>query len=171
MSTFKFTASISIILISLSFVAHSDNNEIKFPANYSSTFTNYVSNDRIQNPDQTIRLFANDIAIMGPDEEGKLHYGSIIVAEIYKAKKDENGDVAKSILNRRIRGELALIAVMQREKGFSDDLPKELKNDDWDFAAFKPDGSIADKDLNECRACHAPLTTTNHLFSYQHLMK
>ena len=60
---------------------------------------------------------------------------------------------------------------MQREQGFSDNLPEGLKNEDWDFAAFKPDGSVAEKDLNACRACHAPLTETNHLFSYEHFAK
>jgi len=151
--------------------AHSENNKIAFPADYASTFTNYVSNDRVLNPDQTIRLFANDIAMQGPGADGKLPYGSIIVAEVYKAKKDAEGNVITSSLNRRIRDKFALIAVMKREKGFGDNFPDELKNDDWDFATFKPDGSVADKDLNACRACHAPLADTNHLFSYEHFAK
>lgn len=134
-------------------------------------YTNYISHDRVQNPDQTIQIFANDIAMQGPGEDGKLPYGSILVGEVYKAKKDAEGNVVTSALNRRIRGKFALIAVIQREKGFGDDLPDGLKNDGWDFATFKPDGSVAEKDLNACRACHAPLTKTNHLFSYEHLIK
>ncbi len=151
-------------------LAISGNNNIQLPVDYRSTFTNYVSNDRLMNPDQTIRIFANDIAMQGPGEDGKLPYGSVLVAEVYKAKKDKEGKIITSNLNRRVRDKFVLIAVMQREKGFSDNLPDGLKNEDWDFAAFKPDGSLAEKDLNECRACHAPLTTTNHLFSYQHLI-
>ncbi len=146
-----------------------EGNKIAFPQGYKNTFKIYVSNDRVMNPDQTIRIYANDIAMQGPGEDGKLPYGAVLVAEVYKAKKDENNIVIVSSLNRRISGDLALIAVMQREKGFSDNLPEGLKNEDWDFAAFKPDGSVANKDLNECRACHAPLTETNHLFSYEHL--
>ena len=145
-----------------------EENKIAFPQDYKATFTHYVSNDRVMNPDQTIRIYANNIASQGLGEDGKLPYGSVLVAEVYKAKKDENNQVIVSSLNRRISGDLALIAVMQREEGFSDNLPEGLKNEDWDFAAFKPDGSVAKKDLNECRACHAPLTETNHLFSYDH---
>ncbi len=58
---------------------------------------------------------------------------------------------------------------MQREQGFNANAPEGLKTGDWDFAAFKPDGSDAGKDLNTCRACHTPLTDTNFLFSYEHL--
>ncbi len=36
---------------------------------YKSTFANYLSLERTQNPDQIIRLFANDIAAKGPGAE------------------------------------------------------------------------------------------------------
>ena len=153
-------------------IAYSEHNDVDLPENYQTTFTNYLSLDRIQNPDQVIHLFANDIAMQGPGEDGKLPYSSIIVAEVYKAKKDAEGNPIKSkLLNRLLRGEKALIGVMQREKGWGDGHADGLKNGNWEFAAFKPDGSVADKDLDQCRACHAPLTDTNHLFSYEHLIK
>ncbi len=152
-------------------IAHGKDNKIQLPADYKTKFTNYVSNDRIQNEDQTVRLFANDIAMQGPDKDGKLPYGSILVAEVYKAKKDKDGNVVTSVLNRRIRDKFALIGVMERKKGFGEGRPDELKTGDWDFAAFKPDGSVADKDLNACRACHAPLSNTHHVFSFEHLAK
>ncbi len=145
--------------------------KIEFPADYRSTYTNYLSLDRTQNPDQTIRLFANDIAMQGPGEDGKLPYGSILVAEVYKAKKDAQGNVVVSELGRRIRDKFALIAVMQREPGWGEQHPEGLRNGNWEMGAFKPDGTVADKDLNACLACHAPLESTNFLFSYSHLKK
>ncbi|MEM8932020.1 MAG: cytochrome P460 family protein [Acidobacteriota bacterium] len=143
---------------------------ITFPTGYESTYTNYLSLDRVQNPDQVIRLFANDTALAGPDADGKLAFGSIIVAEVYKARKDAEGHVMESKLGRRIRDDLVLIAVMQRERGWGADLPANLRNEHWDFAAFAPDGSLAKKDINACRECHAPLTETHHLFSIEHLI-
>lgn len=142
---------------------------IPFPADYETTFTNYLSLDRVQNPDQVIRLFANDKALEGPGPDGKLPYGSVIVGEVYKAKKDGEGNVVTSSLGRRIRGDLALIAVMQREEGWGEEHPPELRNEHWEFAAYQPDGSVAAKDINACRACHAPLEDTHHLFSIEHL--
>ena len=144
---------------------------IAYPADYRSTFTNYLSLDRVQNHDQIIRLFANSIAMQGPDANGLLPFGSIIVGEVYKAKLDPSGEVLLSSLDRRIRGDFALVAVMERRESFGSDTPEDLANEHWEFAAFKPDGSVAGKDLNACRACHAPEKETHHLFSFEHLLK
>ncbi|MEM9292400.1 MAG: cytochrome P460 family protein [Acidobacteriota bacterium] len=142
---------------------------VELPADYRETFTNYLSLDRVQNPDQIIRLFANDIAMQGPDEDGLLPFGSILVAEVYKAKLDDSGEVLHSSLGRRIRDKMALIAVMERAEHLGLTLSEELRNEHWDFAAYKPDGSVAGKNLDTCRVCHAPLKNTHHLFSYEHL--
>ncbi len=142
---------------------------VSFPADYQTTFTNYLSLDRVQNHDQIIRLFANEPAMQGPDADGKLPFGSILVGEVYKAKLDSDGEVMLSELGRRIRGKLALVAVMERGEHLGQGHPAGLQNGHWEFAAFKPDGSVADKDLNTCRACHSPLTETDHLFSLEHL--
>lgn len=143
---------------------------ISYPADYKTSFTNYLSLDRTQNGDQIIRLFANDVAMQGPAGDGKLPYGSKIVAEIYKAKVDDAGNPVVSSLGRRIRDKLVLLAVMERGEGFTEAYPAALKNDNWDFATFAPDGNAVEKDLNTCRGCHAPLTQTNHLFSFQHFV-
>lgn len=142
---------------------------IKFPADYKSTYTNYLNLDRTQNDDQIIRLYANDIAVESMKANGKFPDGSVLVGEIYKAKKDASGKVVTSALGHRIIDKFALIAVMEKQAGWGDKFPDGLKNGDWDFAAFNPDGSVAKKDLNACRACHSPLTSTQHTFSIEHL--
>jgi hypothetical protein len=157
--------------LTLSAIVNADENNIAFPENYRQTFTNYLSLDRTQNPDQIIRLFANDLAMQGPGEDGKLPFGSILVAEIYKAKLDSENKVITSSLNRRIKDKLALIAVMQREEGWGSQYPDGVRNGNWDMAAFKADGTNANKDLVECLTCHAPLKSTNFVFSYDHLKK
>lgn len=147
-----------------------DGERVKLPADYRATYKNYLSLDRTQNPDQIIRLFANDVAQKGPGADGKFASGSVLVAEVYKAKTDEDGDVIESNLDRRIRDKFALIAVMEKQDGWGKSFGEEHKNGDWDFAAFKPDGSRATgKDINACRACHAPLKDEDHVFSFEHL--
>ena len=142
------TACLVSALLVLAMEGSEQDNPIAFPADYQTTFTNYLSLDRTQNPDQVIRLFANDTALAGPGADGKLAYGSVLVAEVYKARKNAAGEVISSSLGRRIRGDLALIAVMQREEGWGESYPPNLSNENWEFATFKGDGSIAPKDLN-----------------------
>jgi len=148
-----------------------EDQKIFLPENYRELFTNYLSLDRVQNPDQVIRLFANDIAMQGPGKDGKMPLGSILVGEIFSAKLDSEGSVITSSLGRRIRDSLMLIAVMQKEEGWGAQYPETIRNGNWEYAAFKADGSRADNNLIACVACHAPLAKTNFLFSYEHLKK
>lgn len=165
----KILAAIGIAAAMFTASVNSDDEAVAFPDDYATTYTNYLSLDRIQNHDQIIRLFANDIAMQGPGEDGKLPFGSVIVGEVYKAKVDDDGQAVLSSLGRRIKDKFALVAVMQREEGWGENNPAAIRNGNWQMGAFKPDGSVAEKDLNACLACHAPLATTNYLFSYDHL--
>lgn len=144
---------------------------ISFPSDYKSSFTNYLNLDRVQNDDQIIHLFANDIALEAAEAGKELPNGSVLVGEIYAAKKDNEGKVQKSSLGLRIRDKLAAVAVMQKEEGWGATFPDGLRNGDWDFAIFSPDGKRLEKDLNACRQCHAPLADTQHLFSLEHLAR
>ncbi len=164
--------SIAAILLGLSLSATvlAEDANIRFPDNYRETFTNYLNLDRTQNHDQIIHLWANDVALKGLNETGVFPDGSVLIGEVYKAKKDGEGAVIESILGQRIRGKLALVAVMEKQEGWGDSFPEEFKNGDWDFAAFKPDGSVnTKKDLNACRACHVPLSDFQHVFSIEHM--
>jgi hypothetical protein len=150
-------------------VAVSEEPRISFPANYKTEFENYLSLDRVQNPDQIIRLFANDIALEAAREGKELPNGSILVGEVYKAKKDAEGKIVTSALGRRMRDQLAAVAVMEKGEGWGNKYPAGLKNGDWDFAIFSPDGKPLNKDLNTCRSCHAPMAATQYLFSLEHM--
>jgi len=143
---------------------------IAYPADYRAKMVNYISLDRTQNDDQIIRLFTTQAALDAAKAGGELPYGTVIVAEVYKAKKDADGEVIESSLGRRIRDKFAAVAVMQKEKGWGAKFTAEHKNGDWDFAIFNPKGDrLVKKDLNSCRKCHAPHKETQHLYSLEHM--
>lgn len=169
MKMIRLTGLIALSCILNAAIAVAEDSPIQFPADYKTAFTNYLNLDRTQNPDQIIHLYANDIALQGMRETGEFPDGSILVGEIYKAKTDQNGKIIESKLGQRIIDKFALVAVMEKQAGWGERFPAGLKNGDWDFAAFKPDGTPAEKDLNSCRACHAPLADSQHTFSYEHL--
>lgn len=97
--------------------AAQDLRRVDLPANRTQSFMNYVGNDRIMNPDQAIRLFANDSAAKDLVAGGAFPYGSVLVAEIRKAKPDKDGKTVVSRLGRRIRGDLVAIGVMEKRRG------------------------------------------------------
>lgn len=168
--TRKLVIGLAVAVMSVTF-ARAEQPRVGFPTDYARTFTNYLSLDRVQNPDQIIRLFANETALAAGSRGEDLPNGSVLVGEVYAARKDSDGNVVTSSLGRRIREKLVAIAVMEKQAGWGAAFPEGLRNGDWDFAIFSPDGKVLDKDLNACRSCHAPLQETQHIFSLQHLVK
>jgi len=123
-----------------------------------------------QNGTQVMRVYGNDIAMQGPGEDGRLADGAVLIGEVYPALTDDDDNVITSELGRFIRGDLAAIAVMEKQDGWGADFSDELRNDDWDFNIFSAaTGEPLDTDLNNCRACHAPLDDRDHVFSFQHI--
>lgn len=157
--------------IGVAALAYAQNGEerIAFPAGYATEFTMYLELDRVQNPGQVMRIYANDVALEGPGPDGRWADGAVLVGEIYQALTDAAGNVIVSDLDRQIRGSLAAVAVMEKQEGWGELFAPELRNDDWDFAIFSPAGERLDRDLDACRACHAPLAEEDHVFSHQHL--
>jgi len=142
---------------------------LDFPKNYQEDFTLYFTGDRLFEDEQTIRIFANDVALEGVQKDGKLPDGSVLVAELYAAVKDSDGEVVESQIARRVPGDFKAIAIMERRSGWDDQYPDELKVGDWEFEVFSTSGENLNKDTTGCRECHHPLTDTEFMFSIEHL--
>jgi len=141
---------------------------VTLPADYKTSFTQYYEGDRLNNEKQAIRIFANQIALQGSKKDGKLPYGSVLVAEIYSVKL--NGEEAvESTLGRRIVDELKAVVVMERGEGFDKDYAEDLKVGDWEFAVYSAAGEKLDRDVTACRECHHPLAESEFTWSYDHL--
>lgn len=146
-----------------------DDIALDFPEGYKENFTLYFTGDRFLEDEQTIKIYANDIALGGVQSDGKLPDGSVLVAELYAALKDSDGEVLESQIGRRVSGDFKAIAVMERRTGWDDQYPDELKVGDWEFEVFSTSGENLGKDTTACRECHHPLTDTEFMFSIEHL--
>gem|GEM_PF-754496 len=167
-------ASLLLLLFLLSGSVVSAEERVPFPTGYHDSFVEYLSIDRIMNPDQIMRIYANEAAQQGRDQQGHLPNGSVLVGEVYSVRKDDTGEVivsslGLSSLGRRIEDKLVLIAVMERREGFAESSTSSVATGDWDFGAYTPDGKVAAKELDECRICHAPLKDYEFMFSLDHL--
>ncbi|MFN3262332.1 MAG: cytochrome P460 family protein [Pikeienuella sp.] len=146
-----------------------EDRSLAFPADYRTSFSNYLISDRLGQEDQIMNFWANDIARTAAQAGEPLPDGSVLVAEIYKARKDESGEVIESQLGRRIPGELSVILVMERKSGWEDQYPDDLKVGGWEFEAFSPAGENLNRDTTACRECHQPLADTEYTWSYPHM--
>ena len=165
----RMKSNIALLLLFVTFVANAGDQRVSLPGNYKESFVEYLSLDRVQNHDQFIRLFANDAAMAEKNTKGEFPNGSVLVAEVYSVQKNEDGTVKKSVLNRRIKDKLLLIAIMEKQANFAKTGTSKINTGNWDFGAYKPNGKAAPKDLDTCRACHAPLLESDFVFSGEHL--
>jgi hypothetical protein len=154
-----------------SLVVHAGPQNVAWPANYKTEFTNTFNGDRTANEKQVIRIFANETAVAGARADGRLPHGSVVVGELYSVKIDADGKPINSALGRRIIDKLSAVVVMERGAGFDAEYADELKVGDWEFAVFSPSGERLDKDVTACRQCHHPLADREYLFSYEHLVR
>jgi hypothetical protein len=61
---------------------------------------------------------------------------------------------------------------MESRAGWGDAIPVLLRNGDWDYALFAPDGKRRDQ-LNQapCLACHKPQEPNSYVFTMDKLRK
>lgn len=130
--------------------------ELPFPTDYQS-FPVFLAG--VQKPNAVRDLYVNPVG--AKTQQGQAFpNGSVLVMEIYNAKKDAGGNFEKGADGNLAKGELAKIFVMHKEAKWGDNAPQNLKNGDWIYSAFKPNGDRLEADYTQCRGCHLPLGET-----------
>lgn len=137
--------------------------ELAYPADYK-TWPKFLS--EVQRPDakQVRELFVNPAGAKAAAGQ-TFPNGTVMVMELHKAKMageaPETGTDGKLV-----KGDLAKVFVMGKGEGWGQDVPDNLKNGNWVFAAYGPDGNALAEDFTKCRACHAPLAQKDFVHRY-----
>lgn len=149
--------------------AHLAGGRIAFPTGYRDSFLAYGKFNR-KNGKQVMAVFANRAAVDGMRASGKPADGAILVAEIYKIKRDASGAPVTGADGLYQQGPLAAYAIMEKGAGWGDDTPADLRNGNWHYAIFTPDRKLK-PGLNQapCLACHKPLTDSDFIFTHARL--
>ncbi len=142
---------------------------IDFPKDYKSTFTQYYAGER-QNGEQYAVIFANNAALEGIRGGGALPDGSQIVMEVYKPKLGEGGEILRDYAGRLTAGDLAAVAVMEKQTGWGQAYSEDLRNGDWDYGLFTPSGEIKKADATPCLECHVPYADESYMHTYSELV-
>jgi cytochrome c553 len=136
------------------FMPHIARTNVPFPANHRQTFTKYFAANF---PDlkQVRHYYANPVALQAAREGRKLPDGSVLLAEVYTVKLDDKLDLAKGPDGIYVPNQLVFYSIMQRGSGWGREIPEILRNEDWNYAAYAPDGKLRPRINNaECFACH-----------------
>jgi plastocyanin len=137
-------------------------NKVAFPENWSK-WTMYATVDR---PDiKQYREFYTTPDVIAAAKAGQpIPDGAIVVLAAYAAQQDAAGAPLKDANGRFMKGNLAAVNVQQKKKGHGDEIPAAIRNGDWQYQSFAPDGKVNDKaNLTACYQCHLPFAKDEYL--------
>ena len=128
---------------------------IVFPEKYKDGVL-YATLDRYD-VKQYRELYGTAAAVAAAREGKPIPSGTVLTLVQYKAQVDAQGNPVKDASGRFVKGDLLAYTVMEKRTGWGIEYPDDLRNGDWEYAAFG-----ADKKLNEkanykgCFQCHKP---------------
>jgi hypothetical protein len=144
------------LLVGLAFTVavRAGGDNVKFPANYAK-WVLYTTVDRPDNK-QYREIYITQFAFDQVKAGKPLPSGSAITMVNYKAKLNAAGEPEKDANGRFIKtDEIAGILVMEKRMGWGAEYPADMRNGEWEYQAFKADGTVNDKaDLKACFTCH-----------------
>lgn len=143
-------------------------NKVAFPENWSKGVM-YATVDR---PDtKQYREFYTTPDVIAAAKNGQpIPDGAMVVLAAYMAQVDGAGVPLKDANGRFMKGNLAAVNVQQKKKGSADDIPASIRNGDWVYQSFTPDGKVNDKaNLTACYQCHLPFAKDEFLTNFAKL--
>ena len=137
-------------------------NKVAFPADWAKG-TLYATVDRPDNKQH--REFYASPEVVAAARAGKpIPDGAVMTMAAYMAQVDDNGVPVKDANGRFIKGNLVGLFAMQKGKGWGDDIPTAIRNGDWVYQTYTPDGKVNEKaNLTACYQCHVPFAKDDYL--------
>jgi len=129
--------------------------EVVLPSDYKSWPRFLPSVDRTDNK-QIRDIYINPTGAK-TNAGDKFPNGTISVMEIYKAHQNPDGSLRKGADGSLTKDGLSKIFVMQKGAGWGELAPEGLKNGDWSYSAYMPNGTASPEPTAACRGCHLPL--------------
>jgi len=140
--------------------------KIAFPAKYKDGVL-YTVADRYD-VKQYREIYASSAAAIQAAKEGKpLPSGTVLTLVQYKAQVDAQGNPIKDPKGRFLKGDLIGYTVMEKRTGWGTEYPDDIRNGEWEYSAFRPDGTFNDKaNYKACFQCHKPHDQIDYVISY-----
>jgi plastocyanin len=130
--------------------------KITFPKDYEK-WERYAVVDRYDNK-QYRELYTSPEVVKSVRAGKPIPNGTVVAMAIYAAEVDDKGAPVKDDKGRFRKAKLTGVTVMEKREGFGAEYPAELRNGNWEYASFLPDGTAnpAAADTKPCFACHKP---------------
>jgi hypothetical protein len=140
---------------------------VRLPADYAAKFERYNVVDR---PDRSrVRMmYVNRAALEAAEAGQPAPPGTVLIMEDHDAEVDQAGNLKRDGEGRLVASPAVTgIFVMEKQAGWGEDVAAELRNGDWDYAAFQADGAPRpDLDTTGCFTCHQRRAARDFTFTF-----
>ena len=137
-------------------------NKLAYPEGWEK-WTMYATVDR--HDTKQYREFYTSAEAVAAARAGKpIPDGTVIVLAAYAAKVDAEGKPIKDANGRFVKDKLVAVNPMMKKAGLGAEIPESIRNGDWIYQSFTPDGKVNDKaNLTSCYQCHLPFAKDDYL--------
>ena len=143
---------------------------VRFPADYASSFTVYNTVDFPAPRNQVRRSYVNKTGLEAARAGKPLPDGSQILIATFSAALGPDGNPVKGSDGHFVPKDPVSFTSMAREAGWGDAIPVLLRDENWNFAGFRADGSLNPGfSQATCLACHNPQASTSYMFTHNEL--
>src|SRR5262249_23881620 len=133
------TMAVSLAVLLVGGAALAGPERIEYPKDYKQTFTLFTTRDQHRGGNTVVDIYANPIALKAAKAD-VLPTGSIILMEAWSAKLDANQQLVVDGNGRLDKDHFRGIVLMAKRTGWGEAYPPDVRNGDWDYAAFSTDG-------------------------------
>lgn len=138
--------------------------ELALPAAYTS-WQKFLS--AVQRPDaKQVREIYMNPAGASATAAGGFPNGTVFVMENYAAEANGDGSLAAGPDGKLVKGKLLRVFVMGKGQDWGQAVPEPLRNGDWVYSSYLPDGTRSPDDTNACRGCHLPAASKDYVQRY-----
>ncbi len=153
-----FWAALPAVLLAAGALAQTGRNpgpdNVVLPTSYQNQFIRYATVDK---PDRKIirYLYVNPESFAAAKKAQPLPSGTVIIMEDHAARLDSNGTALLDQQGRFVpQATVSAIFVQEKRTGWGTGYSDTIRNGEWEYARFNPDGSRHDAPVAACFECH-----------------
>jgi hypothetical protein len=140
---------------------------VAWPEGFETDWVLYNAVDRLDR--KRVRfMYVNPKADAAAQPGKPLPDGTVLVMADRNAKVDASENPVLDAEGRLVpEGDFTAIFVMEKQFGWGQGQPPDMRNGDWDYAAFKADGTLNPETKTDgCFACHNNRPAHDFTFTY-----
>jgi hypothetical protein len=130
---------------------------VQFPAAYrTNEFVPVGTVDRPdRNPQQVRHFYMNRTALEAARPGQPFPSGTVLIMEDRAAQRGADGQPLRDADGRFVSTDQALVVFVQEKRtGWGAEYPANLRNGEWEYAAFDPNGTRRTAPTTGCFQCH-----------------